>query len=98
MPRQPHWHRGFFAFREGSVPDPICPRPGDGRISRDDAARLARVKPDTISSWITRGYITDVRREGRRVWLSPAEIIATAHRLHEAERARFEFVLGDVAA
>lgn len=72
----------------------ICPRPGDGRISRDDAARLARVGPDTISSWITRGYITDIRREGRRVWLNPREVIETEHRLHEAERKRMALVLG----
>lgn len=73
--------------------EPIRPRPGDGRISRTDAARLARVKPDTISSWITRGYITDVRREGRSVWLQPREIIEAEHRLHAAERARMERVL-----
>lgn len=70
--------------------DEICPRPGDGRISRGDAARLARVEPDTISSWITRGYVTDVRREGRRVWLNPREVIEAEHRLHERERERMK--------
>lgn len=73
--------------------DPITPRPGDGRISRRDAARLARVNEDTISQWISRGHLTDVRREGRRVWLKPAEVIDTEHRLHEAERQRLTRIL-----
>lgn len=73
--------------------DGIIPRPGDGRISRRDAARLAHVEEDTISSWITRGYITDVRREGRRVWLNPREIIEAEHRLHERERQRMRKML-----
>ena len=68
---------------------PINPRPGDGRISRDEAAALARVKPDTISAWIT-----DVRREGKRVWLNAREIIEAEHRLHATERERMERVLG----
>jgi hypothetical protein len=72
----------------------IAPRPGDGRISRREAAALARVGEDTISSWITRGYITDVRREGRRVWLNPREVIEAEYRLHEAERQRMRRVLG----
>lgn len=76
------------------MPGPILPRPGDGRISRADAARLARVGEDTISSWITRKYLKDVRREGRRVWLSPREVIEVEHYLHRAERARMERVLG----
>lgn len=70
--------------------DEINPRPGDGRISRTDAARLARVGADTISSWITRGYLRDVRKEGRRVWLNPREVIEAEHRLHERERRRDE--------
>jgi predicted site-specific integrase-resolvase len=73
---------------------PINPRPGDGRISREEAAALACVKPDTISAWITRGYITDVRREGKRVWLNAREIIEAEHRLHAAERERMGRVLG----
>ena len=72
----------------------INPRPGDGRISRADAAKLARVDEDTISAWISRGHLKDVRREGRRVWLNPAEIITTEHDLHEAERKRMARVLG----
>ena len=72
----------------------IEPRPGDGRISRAHAARLARVKPDTISSWVTRGYITDVRYEGKTPWFSPVEIIEAEHRLHRRERLRMQRVLG----
>lgn len=76
--------------------EPISPRPGDGRISRFDAARLAHVGEDTISAWISRGHLTDIRREGRRVWLRPAEVIEAEHRLHAAERARMERVLSAV--
>lgn len=68
----------------------ITPRPGDGRISRDDAARLAGVLPGTISQWIRREYISDVRYEGRRPWFNPREIIEAEHRLHERERERAE--------
>jgi hypothetical protein len=68
--------------------DEIRPRPGDGRISRDHAARLACVEPDTITAWIARGHLRDVRKEGRRVWLNPVEVIEAEHRLHERERKR----------
>jgi hypothetical protein len=71
----------------------IMPRPGDGRISRAEAAALARVEPDTITAWIKRHHLKDVRREGRRVWLNPAEVIEAEHRLHEAERARMRRIL-----
>ena len=74
--------------------DGIEPRPGDGRISRAHAARLARVKPDTISSWVTRGYLKDVRYEGKTPWFSPVEIIEAEFRLHSRERARMARVLG----
>ena len=72
----------------------ITPRPGDGRISRADAARLARVDDDTISAWISRGRLTDVRREGRRVWLNPVEVIEVEYSTHARERARMARVLG----
>ena len=72
----------------------ICPRPGDGRISRYDAATLARVSHKTITRWISLGYLEDVRREGRRVWLNPREVIEVEHRVHEAERERMKLVLG----
>lgn len=71
----------------------ICPRPGDGRISREDAGTLARVSAKTITRWISLGYLSDVRREGRRVWLMPAEVIETEHRVHAAERERMRRVL-----
>jgi hypothetical protein len=64
----------------------ITPRAGDGRISRAQAAELAGVEPDTITAWIAREHLTDIRREGRRVWLNPAEVIEAEHKL--AERAR----------
>lgn len=72
----------------------IYPRPGDGRISRNDAAVLARVSPKTITRWISLQYLKDVRREGRRVWLNPVEVIEVEHRVHEAERERMKLVLG----
>ena len=69
----------------------ITPRPGDGRISRADAAELAGVDEDTISAWIARGHLKDVRREGRRVWLMPAEVIEAEYRLApKARRSRFD--------
>lgn len=72
----------------------VCPRPGDGRISRAEAATLARVSDKTITRWICEGYLKDVRREGRRVWLQPAEVIQVEHDLHAAERRRMQRVLG----
>lgn len=74
--------------------DGITPRPGDGRISRADAAKLAKVDADTVSAWISRGLLTDVRREGRRVWLSPVEVIEVEYKVHERERQRIRRVLG----
>ena len=70
--------------------DGITPRVKDGRISRADAARLAGVDDDTISAWISRGRLKDVSREGRRVWLSPAEVIDAEFHVHARERARDE--------
>lgn len=78
--------------------DGITPRPGDGRISRYDAANLARVSHKTITRWISQGYLKDVRREGRRVWLNPAEVIEVEYRVHTAERERMALVLGRPAA
>ena len=72
----------------------IVPRARDGRISRKAAATLARVAEDTISSWISRGHLTDVVREGREIWLNPVEVIETEYRLHEAERKRLQRLLG----
>ena len=96
MPR--HGPPGLSAVRGGWVLyEGIEPRAGDGRISRADAARLARVDPDTVSSWIARAELKDVRREGRRVWLNPVEVIETEYRLHGRERARMAKVLGAVA-
>jgi predicted site-specific integrase-resolvase len=71
----------------------ICPRPGDGRISRDDAGTLVCVSPKTITRWISLGYLQDVRREGRRVWLQPAEVIRVEYERHAAERERMRRVL-----
>jgi hypothetical protein len=83
----------LFCCPEVLVPG-ITPRPGDGRISRLDSAILARVSDKTITRWISLGYFKDIRREGRRVWLQPAEVIQVEYRVHAAERARMERVLG----
>ena len=72
----------------------ITPRPGDGRICRRDAGLLARVDEDTISAWISRGKLKDVRREGRRVWLNPVEVIEVEYATHARERKRLQRVLG----
>ena len=72
----------------------ICPRPGDGRVSRSDAAQLAGVDERTISKWITKGKLKDVRYEGRRVWLNPREVIEVEYESHASERARMERLLG----
>ncbi len=72
----------------------LCPpceqrsRYGDGRICRSCAGRLGEVKPDTISAWITRGHLVNVRREGRSPMLWPAEVIQVSWDLHSRERAR----------
>jgi hypothetical protein len=88
---------GLFYAREVTVipvSEEIRPRPGDGRICAGDAAKLANVSRAAISQWIAKGYLTDVRREGRFVWLVPKEVIETEWRVHAAERARMERVLG----
>ena len=72
----------------------IIPRPGDGRISRADAARLARVDPDTVSAWISRGKLKNIRREGKRLWLDPVEVIEVEYATHARERARLQRLLG----
>lgn len=79
---------------EGILCDNCLPRAtyGDGRICRACAARLGQVKPDTLSSWVTRGYLSNVRYEGRRPWYWPAEVISAAFELHGRERARLNFL------
>ena len=69
---------------------------GDGRICRTCAARLGEVKPDTLSSWVSRDYVKNVRYEGRRPWFWPAEIITVADELHKREKARIAFLQAGV--
>ena len=72
----------------------LCPycdqrsRFGDGRIGRNCAAKVGEVKPDTISAWISRGHLRNVRYEGRSPMLWPAEVIQVAWDLHARERDR----------
>jgi hypothetical protein len=72
----------------------LCPdceqrsRYGDGRICRACAGKLGEVKPDTVSAWISRGHLANVRYEGRSPMLWPAEVIQVAWDLHERERKR----------
>jgi hypothetical protein len=63
----------------------VTPR-RDGRVSRAQAAALCRVDPDTISQWISRGHLKDVKREGRRVWLEPVELQRVEYKLRERAR------------
>lgn len=59
----------------------------DGLITRDVAAELCGVDPDTISQWISRGYgprgsrvkLPVAKREGRTVLLDPVEVAKADH-------------------
>jgi hypothetical protein len=59
----------------------------DGLITRDMAAELCGVGPDTISQWISRGYgpknarrkLPVAKREGRSVLLDPVEVAKADH-------------------
>ena len=68
----------------------------DGCITRDEAAALCGVDPDTISQWISRGYslrdgsgrcrLQVAKRERGRVLLDPVEVAKAEY--HTAVRAR----------
>lgn len=47
----------------------------DGLVTREQAATIARVDPDTISQWAHRGYLKVARREGRTPLYEPADVI-----------------------
>lgn len=59
----------------------------DGLITRDMAAQLCGVDPDTISQWISRGYgpknarqkLPVAKREGRSILLDPIEVAKADH-------------------
>jgi hypothetical protein len=59
----------------------------DGLITRNMAAELCGVDPDTISQWISRGYgpksdrrkLPVAKREGRLVLLDPVEVAKADH-------------------
>jgi len=59
----------------------------DGLITREMAAELCGVDPDTISQWISRGYgpkdarckLPVAKREGRRILLDPVEVAKADH-------------------
>ena len=73
---------------------------GDGLITREMAAQLCGVNPDTVSQWISRGYLLRdskirvrlpvAKREGRKVLLDPVEVAKAEY--HTAKRARREIV------
>lgn len=69
---------------------------GDGRICRACAARLGEVQPDTLSSWVSRKHVTDIRYEGRKPFFRPVEIIEVADKLHKREKARMAFLASGV--
>lgn len=58
----------------------------DGLITRDMAAQLCGVGPDTISQWIRRGHIGVVRREGRTILLNLVEVAKADHLLRKRAR------------
>jgi hypothetical protein len=57
---------------------------GDGLITREQAAELCKVNPDTITLWATRGYMSRdgktrcrlpvAKREGRTPLYDPVEV------------------------
>lgn len=59
----------------------------DGLITRQMAADLCGVDPDTISQWISRGYgpkdarrkLPVAKREGRLILLDPVEVAKADH-------------------
>lgn len=53
----------------------------DGLITRDMAAQLCGVEPDTITQWIRRGHIGVARREGRNPLLNIVEVAKADHLL-----------------
>ena len=67
---------------------------GDGLITRDMAAELCGVTPDTISQWISRGYgpkegrrkLPVAKREGRNILLDPIELAKADHATKERAR------------
>jgi excisionase family DNA binding protein len=63
----------------------IMPGP-DGLLTREQAAALCGVHPDTISQWIRRGHLKVTRRQGRSPLLDPVEVAKAEHAT--AERAR----------
>lgn len=52
----------------------------EARITIDEAAKLIRVSPATIRSWIHRGHLATLPSSTRRaVWLRVGDVIRTAH-------------------
>lgn len=59
----------------------------DGLITRQMAADLCGVDPDTISQWISRGYgpkgnrrkLPVAKKEGRSILLDPVEVAKADH-------------------
>ena len=58
----------------------------DGLITRDMAAQLCGVDPDTISQWIRRRHIGVVRREGRTILLNLVEVAKADHLMRKRAR------------
>lgn len=58
----------------------------DGLITRDMAAQLCGVDPDTITQWIRRGHIGVARREGRHPLLNLIEVAKADQLLRKRAR------------
>ncbi len=69
----------------------ITPRP-DGLLTREMAAALCGVDPDTISQWVRRRHLKVTRRDGRSPLFEPVDVakaeIATRKRARR-ERGLF---------
>lgn len=74
----------------------VCPRPSDGRVCRTCGAKLGGVKPDTLSAWVKRKHVKDVRYDGKHPWYQAGEIITVAWELGRRERARLAFLQGGI--
>lgn len=60
----------------------------DGLITRDMAAQLCGVGPDTITAWIHRGHLSVARQEGRKPLFNLVEVAKADHLLRKRARRR----------
>ena len=62
----------------------------DGLVTRDQAAELCGVLPDTVSMWVRRGHLRVAKREGRTPLFDVIELARAEHAT--AKRARRQII------